>query len=167
MKYDDASWHYDGDFPEGLPTEAGATHIGMFVAWCMLNGLAGPIHTDEFPDELRSLESREITPGQFVIRACDEKFTDEDLTDEGNKFALAYFGTPGGMAQYVTDYEDTLSRGEATLYHIKDSWENYDKLAKVIDRRFNEWKDGKMSSFAEKDFDIGGIADSKPWWKFW
>src|SRR6266404_3538306 len=36
MKYDDASWHYGGDFPEDLPREAGATHTGMFVAWALL-----------------------------------------------------------------------------------------------------------------------------------
>ena len=28
-KYDDASWHYGGDFPDDLPEENGATHIGM------------------------------------------------------------------------------------------------------------------------------------------
>lgn len=167
MKYDDASWHYDGDFPAELPTEAGATHIGMFVAWCMLHGMAGPLHTDEFPDGLEELQAREVTPGQFVINACDEKFTDEELTDEGNSFALAYFGTARGMGQYVTDYEETLSRGEPTLYYIKDSWENYDKLASVIERRFSEWKDGKMSSFTEKELDLGGVVDEKPWWKFW
>ena len=31
-KYDDASWHYGGDFPKDLPIEAGATHTGMFLA---------------------------------------------------------------------------------------------------------------------------------------
>ena len=25
MKYDDASWHSDGNFPEGVPTETAAT----------------------------------------------------------------------------------------------------------------------------------------------
>ncbi|WP_262497415.1 DUF7832 domain-containing protein [Pedobacter caeni] len=28
-KYDDASWHYGGDFPKDLPQINGATHIGM------------------------------------------------------------------------------------------------------------------------------------------
>ncbi|RML48695.1 DUF7832 domain-containing protein [Pseudomonas avellanae] len=32
MKYDDASWHYNGNFPSDLPDTAGATHIGMFLA---------------------------------------------------------------------------------------------------------------------------------------
>lgn len=167
MKYDDASWHYDGDFPSDLPTEAGATHIAMFVAWCMMHDLSGPIHTEEFPDALSALKERRTTPGQFLINECDENFTDEDLTDEGNAFALAYFGPAGDMRQYLTDYEETLGSREPTLYHIKDSWENYEKLAPVIERRFSEWKDGKLQTFESKDFDLGGIVDKKPWWKFW
>jgi len=35
MKYDDASWHYDGDYPEDLPIENTSTHIGMFLKWCI------------------------------------------------------------------------------------------------------------------------------------
>ncbi len=166
MKYDDASWHYDGDFPSDLPTDAGATHIGMFVAWCMLHEMAGELHTDEFPQELEALKERRITPGQFVISACDEKFTDEELTDEGNAFAAAYYGEAGDSGQYVTDYEETLSRGEPTLYHIEDSWKNYDKLSPVIAQRFAEWKEGKVQR-SNNDFDLGGIVDKKPWWKFW
>ncbi|MDY0918936.1 hypothetical protein [Pseudomonas viridiflava] len=27
MKYDDASWHYTGDFPADQPKEQGGTHI--------------------------------------------------------------------------------------------------------------------------------------------
>jgi hypothetical protein len=56
MKYDDASWHYGGDFPKDLDDMAGATHIGMFVAWCLLNGLGGALHTEEFPEDLHGLD---------------------------------------------------------------------------------------------------------------
>lgn len=34
-KYDDAAWHYNGDFPKDLPKENGATHIGMLLTWCI------------------------------------------------------------------------------------------------------------------------------------
>jgi len=96
----------------------------------------------------------------------DGKFVDEVLSDEGNAFAVVYYGPAGEMGQYIDDYEETLSKGEPTLYHIEDSWTNYDKLAPVIDRRFSEWKDGKMTSFGSEDFDRDGIV-VKPWWKFW
>ncbi len=29
MKYDDASWHYGGEFPADSPDEFGGTHIGL------------------------------------------------------------------------------------------------------------------------------------------
>jgi hypothetical protein len=34
MKYDDALWHYEGDYPKKLPNENAAIHIGMFITWC-------------------------------------------------------------------------------------------------------------------------------------
>jgi hypothetical protein len=83
MKYDDASWHVGGEFPKELPPEAGATHIGMFAAWCMLTGLAGELHEVELDDELQRLRQRKVTPGAWFIAACDGKLVDEDLSDEG------------------------------------------------------------------------------------
>ena len=137
MKYDDASWHYGGDFPDELNDEAGATHIGMFVAWCLLNGLAGEIHEEEFPDDLAKLKNREETPGQWFIRNCDEKFTDEDLNELGNKFAEHYYAADD--APYLDVYESVLGVGVTHLYAVPDTWESYDKLAPIISSGFNQW----------------------------
>ena len=138
MKYDDASWHYGGDFPEDLPQEAGATHIGLFVSWCILNGLGGEIHFEEPAPLLPKLRERSITPGDYFIKACDQKFIDEDLTDEGNRFATAYYDLQNGM--YIKDYERVLGKRDTSLYYVQDSWENYDKLAPVIHERYVAWK---------------------------
>jgi len=138
MKYDDASWHYGGDFPADLPHEAGATHIGMFVAWALLSGLGGEIHIEECPEDMESLQSRSLTPGAFMMRYCDGKFTDEDLNEEGNQFAAAYFDLQKGG--YLADYEASLGENVPDLYHINDTWENYERLKLVLDRRFSEWQ---------------------------
>ncbi len=138
MKYDDASWHYGGDFPKDLPDAAGATHTGMFVAWALLSGLGGEIHVSEFPGDLEKLRSRSVTPGQFFLEACDGKFTDEDLNDEGNAFAQAYFEFDGGA--YVGDYDRVLVGGLPSQYHVADTWENFDKLLPVLDKRLAEWR---------------------------
>ena len=140
MKYDDASWHYDGDFPADLPPSAGATHIGMFVAWAILHGFAGAIHTEDFPDTLEQLRQRAITPGEFCIRACDEKFTDEDLSDDGNAFARNYFGAEDGQGNYIADYEATLGQGKPSLYYVADTWANFDLLAPILEKRLDEWQ---------------------------
>ena len=149
MKYDDASWHYGGDFPAHLAPEAGSTHIAMFVVWCALNGLASEFHTDESADLLAQLEARSITPARWFIAACDEKFTDEDLTEEGNAFASAYYGAGGSLATdpnaYLADYDKEFSDVE-TLYDVSDSWESYDRVAPKIASRFKSWS-------------------KPPWWK--
>lgn len=162
MKYDDASWHYGGNFPDDLPNVAGATHTGMFVAWALINGLAGPIHTEEFPEALNGLMERRVTPGQFFIEECDGKFTDEDLTDEGNDFAKAYFDFTTGV--YLTDYEGALATNLATLYHVPDTWENFDRLAPIINRRFEDWKAGTLET---NDPNRQENTTKKPWWQFW
>ena len=162
MKYDDASWHYGGNFPDDLPNEAGATHTGMFVAWALIKELAGQIHTEEFPDALEELIQRRVTPGQFFIDGCAQKFTDEDLTDEGNDFTKAYFDFATGM--YLADYETTLAADLPSLYHVADTWESFDRIAPIIDRRFDEWKAGALRTNAQVS---EGGSEKKPWWKFW
>ena len=138
MKFDDASWHYGGDFPEELPEEAGATHIGMFVAWCLLNGLAGEIHTVELKKDFDTLRSRALTPGAWFINVCDSTFTDEDLTDDGIAFTESYYDAD--EAEYLADYESTLGAGLESLYHIPDTWASYDALAPILAQRFSEWQ---------------------------
>jgi hypothetical protein len=169
MKYDDASWHYNGDFPRELSEPAGATHIGMFVAWCVLNGMAGVLHVHEFPDGLAALQERRSTPGQFILDACDEKFTDEDLNDEGNAFARAYYtaSDDSGISAYLTDYEAVLGQTVPTLYHVEDSWGNFETIAPVIERRFREWRAGTPFSTVNAVLNSGNSSSSRPWWKFW
>ncbi len=53
MKYDDASWHYGGEFPESSSTEFGATHIALFLKWCFQKGWIGELHQKEWPDEVQ------------------------------------------------------------------------------------------------------------------
>jgi hypothetical protein len=138
MKYDDASWHYGGDFPKDLPDEAGATHTGMFVAWALLAGLAGDIHIEEFPESVEKLRSRTVTPGQFFLEACDGKFTDEDLNDEGNAFAQEYFEFERGS--YLEDYGRLLAEDLPSQYHVQDSWTSFDKLRPILDKKFEDWR---------------------------
>src|ERR1700761_6880566 len=138
-KYDDASWHSEGEFPKDLPDDAAATHIGMFAAWAFLNGHAGALHTEDFADDLAALRQREITPGAYLLRACDGKLTSEDFDDTGNAFARAYYEP---QKLYLADYDEILSRDLPTPYHVADSWQNFDRFSPRIAQRFAEWKAG-------------------------
>lgn len=58
MSYDRADWHYGGDFPSDLPDEAGSTHIGMFIAWAIMQDLAGPDLLDHSSDAMAQVRNR-------------------------------------------------------------------------------------------------------------
>lgn len=134
MKYDDASWHYGGDFPTDLPPEAGATHIGMFLAWAIGRGLIAEFHREESIDALEKVRSRQMSGAQFLLQECDEKFTDEDLNEIGNAFAQKYY-----ESEYLADYCAVFAEGGDT-YRVADSWYNFDRLAPILDARFEEWR---------------------------
>lgn len=138
MTYDRADWHYNGDYPQGLPEENGGTHIGMFLAWIFINNLEGELHRRDSAQALADVRARRITGRDFLFQRCSEKLWSVDLSDLGNAFAKEYYA---GEGFYFNDYIDALCSGDPEeIYNIADSWENYDKLAPVISRRFEEWK---------------------------
>ena len=148
MKYEDVSWHHVAeDYPKDLPPEAAGTHTGMFVAWALVSGLA----SSELTGAAAELRARRLTPGAFFCGHCDGKFTDEDLNDEGNAFAKAYFDPES--ARYLSDYDAVLCDGLQTAYHVPDTWASFDKLKPRLDRRLAEWRRGELGK--------------KPWWRFW
>ncbi len=142
MKYDDASWHYGGEWPEGLPPEAASTHIGMFVTWCWLNGMAGEEQLIDSPDMIERITSRSVTPGGLFIEMCDEKFIAADLNDEGNAFAQAYYNeeSKGMRHKYYDDLDTVVPADLPSVYHLPDTWETFDKIAPVLDERFKHWR---------------------------
>ena len=153
-KYDDASWHYGGDFPDDLPEENGATHIGMFLTWCIDNDLLSEEQIEDSEDEIESVKNRKMTGAEFLIDICDEKFTDYDLNDIGNEFATDYYedGTKFSKKHknYFGDYAESFdikvidnNLDQDSLYRIENSWTNYDLIKSRIDKRFSEWKEFK------------------------
>src|SRR5690349_7000578 len=128
MKYDDASWHSGGDFPQGLDESAAATHIGMFVAWAASRELLGVLHT-ESSDVIARLRTRTITPGAWFIANCDGKLTDEDLNEEGDRFTQSYFACDDPLntrkASYLLDYYAAFPNVDS-LYEVPDNWDTFD-----------------------------------------
>jgi hypothetical protein len=140
MIYDAAQWHYEGDFPPELPRSAGATHMGMFLAWMLLNGQGG----DRHEAELAPLAARSITPGVWFLAHCDEQLTDADLSAEGNRFASAYYlfdedrvdeGEPSFFPDYAKSFPDA-----DYAYSVPDDWATFDRIAPILAHRFALWR---------------------------
>lgn len=132
MKYDDASWHYGGSFPEGQPIENGGTHIALFLKWCFSKGWAGNLHLEQEqePEAIQALVNGEMSATEFFFTYCDGKFIDEDLNDEGNTFASKYYGDNG---LYLEDYAENF--GEL-MYVAPESLHDFKKFSAMLDARF-------------------------------
>ena len=141
MTYDRTDWHSGGDYPDDLPPENGGTHIGIYLAWAILHGLESPLHQTNSAAAIEALRSRKITGRHFLENECDGKFTENDLSPEGNTFTKHYYESNS----YLNDYDTEMKSGLPSLYHVTDSWENYDRMSIIIDRRFSR----------------------KKWWEFW
>lgn len=135
--YDKAKWHFDGNFPEDLGDFQGYIHTGMFLGWLIDKDLVSKEFKDDNNEDIEQFQKRELTGPQIFERCCDGVLLFEDISEMGNRFSLPYFDFTTG--QYLNDYETTLSQDESTLYHIKDTWDNYFKIKKVLDQRFDDW----------------------------
>jgi hypothetical protein len=142
MAIDRADWHYGGDFPDDLPEAAGGTHIGMFLAWAITRGFEGADHQKFSTGELEAVRTRKMTGREFLFQLCDEKLVDDDLVDEVASFAHAYYVDDETPPSYLSDYSDALDTDDdlPSLYHVADTWETFDKLAPILDKRFAHWK---------------------------
>lgn len=136
MAYDRADWHSGGDYPADLPEENGGTHIGMFLAWIISRGLEGEFHREQSAASLELVRARKMTGREFLFQECDGKFWEEDLSAGGNAFAKAYYEPDDG---YLIDYDEVFESAGETMYHVADTWENFDKISGRIDQRHEEW----------------------------
>jgi hypothetical protein len=133
---DRADWHYGGNYPSELPPENGGTHIGMYIAWIMLRDLASKELIQHAGDTYTWVLNREVTGRTLLLTKLDEKFFDQLLTPEGREFTRSYYETNG----FANDYDRVLGGDLPTLYHVADTWENFDKLAPILDERLAAWR---------------------------
>jgi hypothetical protein len=151
MAYDRADFDYStGDEP--LPKGHAATHIGIFLAWAALHGLINDYHEQHSAALLQQLRARQITGREFFDAACNERFAEKDLNVEGNSFAEHYYrNSAGEKGPFFADYRKTAAAGLPSFWHVPDTWESYDKIAPVITRQLEHWRN----------------PPKKKWWQFW
>lgn len=167
MSIDRADWHYGGDYPKELPVHNAATHIGMYLTWIVFNGLEADQFGRESGVALHKLRSRKITGGQLLTDEFDGKFFPAMLSDHGLAFTQAYYQGDGdeSYGQYLMDYVNLTDDPDVpTVYHVADSWENYDRLAPLIDVSYAAWAStGKLKTLRILDPDRGApIAQADP-----
>lgn len=149
--YDKAKWHYDGDYPSDLDQSHAFIHSGLFLGWVVEHDMLDSEFLNDIggsDGEIGQFKSRQVTaPKLFGL--WDGALVDYMLNEEANAFAQSYFDFQTG--QYLKYYDRLLSHGLLSIYHVEDTWENYDLIKRQIDKRFAEWKK----------------KQTKQWWQFW
>ena len=108
-QYDDASWHYGGDFPAGQPDENGGTHIALFLKWCFIKGWAGQLHLDKEPDARQQIESANLIALDREIKKAQMLSNGRGLIAVNIMKALNQY--PGYVAQSLASGADAIVVG--------------------------------------------------------
>ena len=133
--YDLAKNHFLGDFPASLPIEKAYLHIGIYMGWIIDNDLYSEYFEDEASTEIYRFKRREI---ECIILAeiWNGALSHELFSNEANLFTFYYYA--GGI--FKKDYIEVLVKNHTTLYHVEDTWENYNIISRRITERYHDWK---------------------------
>jgi hypothetical protein len=145
MKYDDAEFHD----PDGnLEEEFAAAHIALFLRWCVERNLVSDFLKEESGAELERARAGAITYTEFLLSQTDGKLVDQDLSEEGNRFAAAYYD------DYLREYSTTCG---FPVYSRTEAQHDYATISALLDRRFAEFQAGTLTPLKKRS----------PWWQFW
>jgi hypothetical protein len=137
---DRADWHYGGNYPKDLPPENGGTHIGIYLAWIIHRQLGSKQLVKLGAETYQKVLRREATGRDLLLAELDEKFFPQLLNSEGGAFTRAYYETN----DFLNDYDLVLGGELESLYHVQDTWENYDKMAERLDERLAAWRSERV-----------------------
>lgn len=131
---DKADWHYGADnFPDNVPEENGATHIGWFVRWAIGRGLF--VADDGTPAEvIDAVRDSTVSGRDLVLEYLDGKLWPSDLSEEGQAFAEAHYDG------YLNDVGLQFAEDLESPYHAEDSDANYRMMAAALDERWARFK---------------------------
>lgn len=141
--YDRAKSHLGSGFPESLPMEQAYVHIGMYLGWVIESGLYSAYFSEEGSTEIFRFKRKEITC-TILSEIWNGYLSFEFFSKTGNNFTLFYYTS--GL--YKRDYEEILGRGLPSIYHVDDTWPNYDQLKARINQRYKEW--AKLKTLLEE-----------------
>lgn len=133
--YDNAKTHFLGNFPDSLPIEQAYVHIGIYLGWIIESDLYSEHFEEEADIQIFRFKRREISC-TILSEIWDGYLGHELFSRKGNMFTYYYYG--GGL--YHTDYKDTIMKDLPSIYHVKDTWENYEKMKARMDLRFSDWE---------------------------
>ena len=134
--FDKAKYHFESISEAELDEEQAYVHTGLFFAWIIKNNLYSEFLLEESPEEIEQTKNERISPSELYMN-WDGVLIGELLNQIGYNFTTDYFDFENG--DYVNDYEETLCSTDPDIFRVKNTWENYHKIAERIDVKFDKW----------------------------
>lgn len=146
--YDKAKWHDEEVQDLNLDEFQAFIHGGMYLGWIIDNGMLSPDFEKECEEEIGRFLKREIT-GPELNSLLDGWLYSDMFNEEANMFSRYYYD--GDKLRYYYDYGRAVALELPSLYHVSDTWENYEKVKAIIEKRFRKWNRARRAK----------------WWQFW
>lgn len=146
--FDKAKWHLDGEYPSDLPPYQAYVPSGFFVTWLIDRGMLNPDECRSNAEGIAQVQARELSGARFYQLHWDGVLSSASLVSEADAFARIYLNVRHDIYTAI-DYMRILASGLPTIYHVKDTWDNYARIEPVIDERFRRWQAGEDLTSSE------------------
>jgi hypothetical protein len=134
--FDLIDWHRSNVDKLSLAPEQAYVHTGLYLAWMHSCDLLDEEFAEHYSKDLRELESRKLTPGQFYQRVGGILKPDF-MSEEGFHFTqVCYYDD-----HYQSDYINLLAGSWDSFYSVKDDWNSFEKMKPMLDGRFQQYND--------------------------
>ncbi len=133
MAIDRIDWHWDSvtdDISEDEHWERAGAHIGYFIEWAYKKGLAPDNSETNDVEEYQKVINSEKNGIQFLIENCDTKYWEEDLNEQGQKFASFAYD------MYLSNLEMILGHKPYTENYNK---QDFQKVSEYLDKVYADY----------------------------
>jgi hypothetical protein len=131
--------------------ERAAVVPGIYFAWCANLALLDRAFQSAHERDVLRLRMRDMTPGEFFVKATGGNLRSEDLSERGRLFAEDHY------ADYPREFAQALGLDDARVYEAKDSWDTYDAVAKRLTAAYYAFADAGHKPHAKR----------RHWWQVW
>lgn len=144
---DDIGWHVD----VARSLDRAAVMPGVFFAWCVNLNLIDRAFLEEHEREVLRLRYRDLTPGEFFVRAAAGRLALGHLTERGRSFARDHY------EDYPAEFASAMGVAIDAVYDVKDSWDSYDAVAKRLTAAYFAFAHAGHQPHAKR----------RHWWQVW
>jgi hypothetical protein len=136
--------HIDSVGDMQLPSERAFVPAGFFFGWAVEAGLHNEeeLAADDIAGLLSRFKARDLTAPR-LFDSLAGVLDEETLDETGYAFAEDYVGWDAG--QYFNEFRQLLGGQLPTIWHVEDTWANYDRMKAHIETRYRTWCRNNMA----------------------